>query len=361
MATEWSAAPEDEAVVDTAEAEDAEIGKSVRYTLASYGADYPVDGLVKRLARGDIFVPPFQRRFVWTHKQASSFVESLLLGLPVPGVFLYKDPETQRLMVVDGQQRLLSLGHFYAGVIRGKEFSLKAVTQELEGVTYRTLREEDRRRLDDAVVHATVFGQETPKEDRSSVYLIFERLNTGGTPLVPQEIRACVYRGPFNDLLVKLAALQEWQELYGAPSARGKDQELILRFFALLYNLDRYERPMSEFLNKVMDANRQLDLVKGDELERRFRSTVQLAVTALTPAAFRPERNLNAALTDAILVGLAQRLLRGGAKDHDGLQQAYQRLIDDEQFTEWFRRSTTDPTAVKGRIDAATRAFANVK
>lgn len=361
MATESSGAPED-AVIDTAEAEDAEVGsKSVRYTLASYGADYPVDGLIKRLERGDVFVPPFQRGFVWTHTQASRFVESLLLGLPVPGVFFYKEPDTQKLMVVDGQQRLLSLKQFYAGIIRGKEFALKAVTEELEGVTYRTLRNEDRRRLDDAVVHATVFGQETPKEDRSSVYLIFERLNTGGTPLVPQEIRASVYRGPFNDLLVKLAGLPEWRDLYGAASPRGKDQELILRFFALLYNLDNYERPMTDFLNGFMDVHRRLDVVKGDELESRFRATVRLAVTALTPARFRPERNLNAALTDALLVGLAARLLLGDVKDPDGLVFAYARLIADDQFVEWFRRSTTDPTAVKGRIVTATRAFADVK
>src|SRR4051812_16231795 len=105
MATESSPVPNEPEVTDTSEAEDEEVGSgSVRYTLASYGADYPVDGLVKRLDRGDVFVPEFQRGFVWSHKQASSFVESLLLGLPVPGVFLYKEPETQKLMVVDGQQ-----------------------------------------------------------------------------------------------------------------------------------------------------------------------------------------------------------------------------------------------------------------
>ena len=88
----------------------------------------------------------------------------------------------------------------------------------------------------------------------NSVYLMFERLNTGGTPLTPQEIRACVYRGEFNDLLRELAASKGWQTLYGKPNARGKDQELILRFFALLHDLDSYERPMKTFLNSFMGS-----------------------------------------------------------------------------------------------------------
>jgi hypothetical protein len=276
-------------------------------------------------------------------------------------VFLYKEPETQKLMVVDGQQRLMSLKHFYDGVIRGREFVLKSVTPELNGVTYRSLRDEDRRRLDDAVVHATIFGQEDPKEeDRSSVYLIFERLNTGGTPLVPQEIRACVYRGALNDLLGDLAADQEWRGLFGDPSPRGKDRELILRFFALLYAIDRYERPMTQFLNTFMDTHRQLKHLSREELEGRFRTTVSMALAALGPGAFRPERNLNAALTEAILVGLAQRLAHGEIRDPNELRAAYEHLMQDEAFQGWYKRSTTDPAAVKGRVEAATRAFANV-
>jgi hypothetical protein len=209
-------------------------------------------------------------------------------------------------------------------------------------------------------VHATIFGQEEPKEDRSSVYLIFERLNTGGTPLVPQEIRACVYRGPFNDLLGELADAAEWRELFGGVSARGKDRELILRFFALLFALDAYERPMTQFLNNFMDANRTFQRFSAKELRDLFHATVTLAVRALGPAAFRPERNLNAALTEALLVGLAQRLRHGEVREPDRLRPAYEQLMSDDRFEGWYKRSTTDPTAVRGRVHAATEAFAAV-
>jgi len=352
--------PLTDVVVDPAEREDEEVSQATRYTLTSYGADYPVDGLVKRLRRGDIFVPDFQRGFVWSHAQASRFLESLLLGLPVPGIFLYKEPDTQKLMVVDGQQRLQSLRFFYDGVLRAREFSLKGVTTELAGRTYKTLSEEDRRRLDDAIVHATIFGQDTPTDDRSSVYMIFERLNTGGTPLHPQEIRSCVYRGPFNDLLRELAALPEWRELYGPASPRGKDQEIILRFFALIYDAANYHRPMSMFLNEFMDSNRRLTRVSREQLSKEFAGTVQGAVRWLGASAFRPEGVLNAALTDAILVGLGRRLARGPIENPQRLRDAYGRLVADETFKKAYTKATTDPTSVQDRLRLSTEAFASL-
>ena len=121
-----------------------------KYSITSYGADYPVDGLVKRLQNDDIIVPQFQRGYVWTWKQASRFVESLLLGLPVPGIFLSKEDETSKLLVIDGQQRLRSLQWYYEGTFRktGHEFALRSVQSEFNGVTYKTLKSHDRRRLD---------------------------------------------------------------------------------------------------------------------------------------------------------------------------------------------------------------------
>jgi uncharacterized protein with ParB-like and HNH nuclease domain len=95
-----------------------------RYAITSYGADYPVDSLVQRLDRDVIFVPEFQRKFVWTLKQASRFIESLLLGLPVPGVFFAKEADSGKLLIIDGQQRLRTLQYFYNGVFKGKEFAL---------------------------------------------------------------------------------------------------------------------------------------------------------------------------------------------------------------------------------------------
>src|SRR4051812_37743221 len=86
-----------------------------KYSITSYGADYPVDGLVKRLESGSILIPTFQRGYVWKISEASRLIESLLLGLPVPGIFLAKEADSNRLLVIDGQQRLRSLQYFYGG------------------------------------------------------------------------------------------------------------------------------------------------------------------------------------------------------------------------------------------------------
>lgn len=105
----------DDMIIDQSEFEEEELAVHPRYSITTYGVDLSVDSVARRLARGDIVLPIFQRGFVWSLTQASRFVESLLLGLPVPGVFLCNQPATQRLMIVDGNQRLQTISSFYIG------------------------------------------------------------------------------------------------------------------------------------------------------------------------------------------------------------------------------------------------------
>lgn len=116
------------------------------FNITSYGADYTVDTLVKRLDSGAFFIPPFQRLFVWNIKQASKFIESLLPGLPVPGIFVFREADTQKHLIIDGQQRLRSLQYFYSGMFRGKEFRLQDVRDPWKNKTYKDLEEPDRLR-----------------------------------------------------------------------------------------------------------------------------------------------------------------------------------------------------------------------
>ncbi len=112
-------------VVDEAADEDRRaVDVLPRFDITSYGADYPVDALVKRFEAGDIEVPQWQRGFVWSRSDASRFIESLLLGLPVPGIFLYVEPTSKKLLVVDGQQRLRSLVAYYNNDFQGGPFRL---------------------------------------------------------------------------------------------------------------------------------------------------------------------------------------------------------------------------------------------
>ena len=348
-------------VLDRSLEEDDEAPTDVRYQVSSYGADYPVDGLVKRLRQGDIALPEFQRDFVWPLPQASRFIESLLLGLPVPAIFLSKDPETQRLIVIDGQQRLKSLLFFYDGIFRGKEFQLQGVNVEFEGRTYKTLEDQDRRRLDDAILHAIIIRQEDPKDDDSSVYLVFERLNTTSTPLSPQEIRACVYQGPFNEYLKRANSNAAWRTIFGPVSLRQKDKELILRFFALSLDIDSYERPMKIFLSNFMRKNRHLELHDEAALNGLFVPTIELATETLGPKAFRPQRALNASVTDAILVGTARRLAAGQIKEKKAYKAAVEAVLSDEQFADMYTVGTTNKDKVRGRIQRVADSLRKIR
>jgi hypothetical protein len=334
-----------------------------RYAISSYGADYPVDGLVKRIREGAIYVPKFQREFVWDIKDASRFVESLLLGLPVPSIFLSKEWDTGKMLVVDGQQRLLSLRYFYDGVWEptGKEFRLKGVQPEFEGRTYNALRDEDRRQLDDAILHAIVFKQDEPSEDESSVYEVFRRLNTGGKKLTPQEVRSAVHHsGRIRDLLYELNRYPPWREIYGPEDARMRDQELILRFLALLNERQTYQEPMVNFLNAYMGKNKDLRDADAAVMTTSFCSAIDLLLESIGSRAFRPARALNAAVFDAVMVGTALRLAGGPVTNVRKFRESYDGLLGNQSFLDACGRGTASGERVRNRIELATAAFASV-
>jgi uncharacterized protein with ParB-like and HNH nuclease domain len=334
------------------------------YSITSYGADYDVDGWVKRLDRNDIYIPSFQRAYVWNLQQASRFIESLLLGLPVPGVFLSKEHETNKHIVIDGQQRLKSLLFFYNGVFEptGKEFLLTGLNRKSRfyGKKYRSLSPEDKRLLDDSIIHATIIRQDEPDDGNSSIYLIFERLNTGGTQLQPQEIRTAIFHGEFNRTLDKLNENLSWRELYGKISPRKRDVELILRFLALYNNGNNYEKPMKGFLNDFMGLYRNLDQIIEDQFSLIFSKTVKAIYDHLGSKAFKPKRSLNAAICDSLMIGVANRLVKGEIKDEASFQRAYVSLLEDSEYERATQKATTNDENVRKRLKLAKRFFQDV-
>jgi hypothetical protein len=349
---------EEEEIEDTSE--ESEV-IPVKYSITSYGADYPVDGLVKRLRREDVFIPPFQRGYVWNLEKASRFVESLLLGLPVPGIFLSKEEESQKLLVIDGQQRLKSLLYFYDGrFVDRSDFALVGVQKKFQGATYSTLSDDDRRRLDDSILHATVVRQDDPSDGNTSIYHIFERLNTGGIQLQPQEIRACIYYGEFNKVLKKLNENHDWRLIYGKVSPRMRDQELILRFLALYLSDESYQKPMKNYLNMYMYKNRHLTLHSEEQVRNAFVPTIAIARRTFGKKAFRPSRSLNAAVFDSVMIGLARRLSKGDVNDFDLLADCYTALLDDRDFIDLVTAATTDEESVRKRVEYTTKAFAEI-
>ncbi len=356
---------EEEFVADE-ETDDASIA-SIQYDISSYGADYDVEGLVKRLNRGDILIPSFQRNYVWNQQEASRFVESLLLGLPVPGVFLVKEKGTNKLLVIDGQQRLKTLQFFYSGFFSPKDdsntkqvFKLARVQKKFEGRTYATLDEEDRIRLNDALVHATIVNQESPKGDDTSIYHIFDRLNSKGRLLTPQEIRTAIDHGPFIDMLGELNVYKYWRDIYGKVSIRLKDQELILRFFALYFESDEYESPMTEFLNRFAAKHQRADAAFLSECYSLFTKTIDAIWQGVGDRAFKPQTTLNAAVYDSVMVGLAHRIQSMSTVDYRRVQTIYNGLLEDGDYMRLVSRATSNERNVEARINKATEEFSKV-
>jgi len=333
-----------------------------KYAVSTEQKDFPVDALVKRLRNGDIVVPKFQRGFVWSQRESSRFIESLLLGLPVPSVFLSREPETEKLLVIDGQQRLLSLQYFCDGnwPSNSKPFALSGVQSRLEKATYASLTQEDRRRLDDSSIHAIIVKQDEPSDDSSSIYHIFERLNTSGVSLTPHEIRSAIYRGPFADLLREMNQIGEWRSIYGPTNKLMRDQELILRFLALYFDQPSYSRPMKGFLNAFMSKHRMLTTISEEQMRLKFETAIKTVHAAIGKKAFKLATALNAAVFDAVMIGIAHRLAGGPLTDPTSLTSRYQSLLSNPDFLLAVQRATADEESVSGRIKLATSAFADL-
>ncbi len=362
---------DDELVDDLDEAEEV---IPFTYSITSYGADYPVDSLVKRIESRDIVVPVFnwkqpqettilgfQRDYVWPRSKADRFIESLLLGLPVPGVFLVKEP-SGILLVLDGHQRLHTLHSFYQGLIGGAEYRLSNVQKRFENQRYKDLDTEDRRRIDDSIIHATIVRQDQPSEDQSSIYVIFERLNTGGVNLQPQEIRVALYHGEFVRVLQTLNEDTSWRKLFGAKSRRLKDMELILRFFSFFYHADKYESPMKGFLNRYMATNRHLKKQSENELRKLFTTTCKVILDGIGVKAFRPKRAVNAAVVDSLMTGIAKRIAVKGSpiKNFADLTRRFEKLMANSSYIGAVETGTSQEANVRDRLALAEKAFINL-
>ena len=208
MPEPYQEADELESDPNESEEKDAEI-TPLHYELSIYPADFTLEVLHQKWENGDIDIPKFQRGFVWDIKKASRLIESIMMGLPIPPVFFHLN-EDNTYLVIDGRQRLESIFFFIDGIFHsaGKKhsFSIRGINPKngLFGKTYKEFDEADKRKFKNYVLRATIIKQMNPKKDVTSIYHIFERLNTGGMRLLDQEVRNCIYEGKLNDLLLDL-------------------------------------------------------------------------------------------------------------------------------------------------------------
>jgi len=331
------------------EIEDQEIGVPI-YKIISYPADPTLELLVDKLKREEIIIPKFQRGWVWKHVQASRLIESFLLGLPVPAIFVYKEP-SEKQIVIDGQQRLRTIkGFFNRKLPDGNDFFLKGVSPQWEGKYYEDLTDTERIRLRDSVLREVIVQQIDPN-DTTSIYHIFERLNTGGTGLTPQEVRNCTYHGAFNDLIVEVNKINTWRKIFGSDDVdkRMRDIEIIVRFFALFENSNSYTKPMKQFLNNFMARHQSDNDNKIIGFQNLFKNTTMQICKELGNKPFNLRRGINVAVCDAVMVAFAR-----SNKIPDDILKRYQILLKNPSFIDSITQHTTDVDRVKNRIKLAS-------
>lgn len=361
---------EDPRVLTRQEEEDLNEAEQQPLAVIYSGQDFDAEGLVRRLKRDDILIPTFghaderissagfQRGFVWTRPQMDRFIETLLLGYPIPGIFLVKQQD-RRYLVLDGQQRLRTLQYFYNGVYDGKRFELRNVGDRFKGLSYDTLQEDQRRQLDNSYFQATIVDTDGSEQSLEAIYQIFERLNSGGTQLTPHEIRVALYAGSFIDFLDRLNRTPSWRKLYGKPSPRIRDQELILRIVAFYYTGRTYSRPLKSFLNRFVAEHRAIDHLPIAETQQLFQRAADLMLEGPGRRALRPKGpQVNAALTEALFVGLMARLAKSSPPSVEELTAAVNAISRDPDVVSAITGSTADEEKVRLRIDRAIRHLA---
>jgi hypothetical protein len=245
-----------------------------------------------------------------------------------------------------------SIRRFFEGKFGKSKFALSNVRDDLKGKTYKSLDEDIRRKLDDTLIHATIVKAGDPTEKNyDAVYLIFERLNTGGINLNPQEIRVCIHHGTFQKLIEDLSKNDDYINVLQIDSKRKKDQEVVLRLLALANSYSEYTGNMKQYLNEYMFLNRTQTGSSYSENVRLFNDAFRLIKSALTSEMFRPSNVVNLAITDAIFVGTFIRLKKGTINDKGLYRTLVESILGDRSFIDSIKTGKTHHTdSIKSRI-----------
>ena len=296
----------------------------------------------------------YQRKFVWDQAKSSRLIESLLLNVPIP-VCYFSEDEDGSYEVIDGLQRLTTIDRFLAD-----GFALKGVPvlKELEGKKFSELNPRDQRRLQNRTIRCIVISEDSHPDIKFDV---FERLNTGAASLHEQELRNCIYRGPFNTSLKNMVQSQHFLQLMiGDNNARMDHEELVLRYLALVEKFSEYKPPIRQFLNQYMRKNRQIAV--SEEQEARFFDTCDAVFAALGEGAFKglvkkglASRNINKALFDSIMIPVAFSDQEKVHQESEAIKVLRDRLLRSDDFASAIGRATADRSRMALRIES----FAN--
>jgi uncharacterized protein with ParB-like and HNH nuclease domain len=341
-------------------------------------------------------LPTFQRNFVWDIKRSSKLIESIIMGLPIPQIYLYEKAKNE-FLIIDGQQRLLSIFFFIKQrfpkdigrlEIRKSLLNNGKITDELlnndtyftgfklklpldvvpkqnskfDALKYSTLGTEKNSFEYLRTIRCMVIKQNEPEDGDSSIFEIFSRLNTGGLNLSPQEIRMCLYQSKFLNSLITMNENASWKRLLGAkkPIINLTDVEILLRVFAMLHNNNDYNPSMKKFLNGFAKTSSIYDdkPEKIIYLEKLFNKFIDSCSKLSSDSFTLVSNKFSISLFESVFVSICEAAFkRGDLVIPVVSEDKIRTLKQDADFIQALKKDPTSTASVSTRISRAKSIF----
>lgn len=304
--------------------------KAISYDMKEFTIELYVKKYLERIDEDDneLYVPDYQREFIWDEKHQSRFIESLYLGLPVPFMFSAEIKESGRLEIVDGSQRIRTLAAFM-----NDELTLSHLEKlsEMNGCKYSELPIGLQRSFKNISIRMVVLSSKATEEVRNEM---FDRINTSSVPLLPMETRRGIYRGPFTDFIIELAKESRFKQLCPMVKYmqnRREEEELILRLFAFYELYPNYNTVEKMGVAKYLDSylaqkNKTFTNVEKDALRKIFYSLIDFMEKVYQGQGFAKRRGavgISKPYFEAIAVGISLAL-----KENPNIKAEYKKSLE---------------------------------
>jgi len=356
---------EPEEILDALEPRALAFWEKKQRELITSVVDYNLETLASLIRDHAINLRPYyQRRFRWSPEKQSKLIESFLVNVPIPPVFLNEDA-FGKYSVIDGAQRLGTVSSFLMGDLKltGLE-----IFSDLNGQRFPDLPSDLQSILRTRpTLRAVILLRQSDKDLKIEV---FQRLNTGGVRLNPQELRNSTYAGPLNDLILRLSENREFHSLLGIKDKNRsaiylemRDAELVLRFFAFKDHWERVSGGMKVQMDDFMDKKRNPPRSELSNLERDFTETLCFVGEVFGEHAFRRwqaqrgswKKQVLAALYDAEMFACYSLKAKRPVRKPASFLREFQSLFLDKDFLKAINAATNQPSLFRMRIEAVQR------
>jgi uncharacterized protein with ParB-like and HNH nuclease domain len=359
------------------------------YDISASPNDFNLKTLFDFIDSGIVKIPGFQRNYVWDIRRASKLIESIIIGIPIPQIFLFEE-DRNKFIVIDGQQRYMTIYYFMKKRFprEEKRFELRQIFDEkgtipeailndnnyfvdfnlqlsdskpgqrnkYKGKNYFTLDDQDKITFDLRTIRNIIIKQNSPDDGNSVVFEIFNRLNSGGVNLKPQEIRTSLFHSRFYDSLYALNLDKNWRTLtpQSEPDLHMKDIEILLRGFAMLTMKDDYTPSMIKFLNKFSLKTKGFNKEHIDYLNSLFHAFVEYCKSLDNKVFFNKSGRFNISVYESIFFAMCK-----DAFDKKDLSirevsiDSINKLKSNATFIESTQSNTTSSSNVTKRLELA--------